>query len=212
MARSPAGRCRVIASLRGTLLHAGKDAAVIDVGGVGYHVLLSARHLAALPALGEAVSVHTHLIVREDALILAGFPSPDERELFLLLNGVSGVGAKTALGVLSTLSVPEVVAAVVSQEPRALAKAPGVGKKTAERIILELREKLAAWRPVLDGQPVAVGRRPVMASGGLGDEALLALLALGYGEDEAAEAIAVAPAGASVEETIRGALAHLSRF
>lgn len=202
----------MIASLRGSLLHAGKDAAIVDVGGVGYQVLLSARHLAALPALGEPVLVHTHLVVREDALILVGFPSPDERELFLLLHGVSGVGAKTAMGVLSALSVPEVVAAVVAQDPRLLAKAPGVGKKTAERIILELREKLAAWRPALDGLPVAAGRRLPAAPGSPSDEALLALLALGYGEEEAAEAIATAPAGAGVEETIRGALAQLSRF
>ncbi|MEB3220838.1 MAG: Holliday junction branch migration protein RuvA [Candidatus Sericytochromatia bacterium] len=202
----------MIASLRGALLHAGKDTAVVDVGGVGYQVLLSARHLATLPALGEPVLVHTHLVVREDALTLVGFPSPEERELFLLLHGVSGVGAKTALGVLSALSVPEVVAAVVSQDPRALARAPGVGKKTAERIILELREKLAAWRSAEVGGLVGALRRPVGAADGPMDEAVLALLALGYGEEEAAEAIAMAPPGGTVEETIRTALAHLSRF
>jgi Holliday junction DNA helicase RuvA len=202
----------VIASLRGAVLHVGKDAAIVDVGGVGYQVLLSARHLGALPALGEPVVVHTHLVVREDALTLVGFPSPDERELFLLLHGVSGVGAKTALGVLSALSVPEVVAAVVSQDPRALARAPGVGKKTAERIILELREKLAAWRPAEAAGLVGGVRRPAAGAGGPMDEAVLALLALGYGEDEAAEAIGAAPPGGSVEETIRAALAHLSRF
>jgi Holliday junction DNA helicase RuvA len=202
----------VIASLRGALLHAGKDAAIVDVGGVGYQVLLSARHLGALPPVGEPVLVHTHLVVREDALTLVGFPSPEERELFLLLHGVSGVGAKTALGVLSALTVPEVVAAVVAQDPRALARAPGVGKKTAERIILELREKLAAWRPVGDGGPAGGPRRLVGGAPGPMDEAVLALLALGYGEDEAVEAIAAAPPGGSVEETIRTALAHLSRF
>jgi Holliday junction DNA helicase RuvA len=201
----------MIASLRGTLLHAGKDAAIVDVGGVGYQVLLSARHLGALPPLGEPVLVHTHLVVREDALTLVGFPSPEERELFLLLHGVSGVGAKTALGVLSALTVSEVVAAVVAQDPRALARAPGVGKKTAERIILELREKLAAWRPVADG-PSGGTRRLVGGAPGPMDEAVLALLALGYGEDEAVEAIAAASPGGSVEETIRTALAHLSRF
>ncbi|MEB3328262.1 MAG: Holliday junction branch migration protein RuvA [Candidatus Sericytochromatia bacterium] len=202
----------MIASLRGALLHVGKDAAIVDVAGVGYQVLLSGRHLGALPPLGEPVLVHTHLVVREDALTLVGFPSPEERELFLLLHGVSGVGAKTALGVLSALTVPEVVAAVVAQDPRALARAPGVGKKTAERIILELREKLAAWRPVADGGSLGGPRRAAGGLDGPTDEALLALLALGYSEEEAREALAAAPSEAPVEETIRAALAHLSRF
>ncbi|MEB3196389.1 MAG: Holliday junction branch migration protein RuvA [Candidatus Sericytochromatia bacterium] len=202
----------MIASLHGDLLHVGKDSAVIEVAGVGYHVLISARHAAAMPSPGQRVRVFTHLLVREDALVLVGFPSAEERELFLLLHGVSGVGAKTALGVLSALTVSEVVAAVVSQEPRLLAKAPGVGKKTAERIILELREKLAAWRPVEAVGLAGVARRPLGGVAGPMDEAVLALLALGYDEHEAAEAIAAAAGGGTVEETIRTALAHLSRF
>ena len=204
----------MIASLSGVLAHVGKDSAVVDVAGVGYHVLISARHGAALPPIGDAVRVFTHLLVREDALVLVAFPSVEERELFLLLHGVSGVGAKTALGVLSALTVPEVVAAVVGQEPRRLAQAPGVGKKTAERIILELREKLDAWRPT--GEPLR--SRGLTARGGAGtepgteQEALLALLALGYGEDEAADALAEVPPGGSVETMLRTALASLSRF
>lgn len=204
----------MIASLAGVLAHVGKDSAVIDVGGVGYLVLISARHGAALPAIGATVRVFTHLLVREDALVLVGFPSVEERELFLLLHGVSGVGAKTALGVLSVLTVPEVVAAVVGQEPRRLAQAPGVGKKTAERIILELREKLDAWRP--EGAPLRpralAGRVEAGAETGPEQEALLALLALGYGEDESADALAQVPPGGSVETMLRAALASLSRF
>jgi Holliday junction DNA helicase RuvA len=205
----------MIASLSGVLAQVGKDSAVVEVAGVGYHVLISARHGATLPPIGDAVRVFTHLLVREDALVLVGFPSVEERELFLLLHGVSGVGAKTALGVLSALTVPEVVAAVVGQEPRRLAQAPGVGKKTAERIILELREKLDAWRPA--GEPVRT--RGLVSRGGAAgaepgpeQEALLALMALGYGEAEAADALAEVPSGGSVETMLRTALASLSRF
>lgn len=200
----------MIALLRGTLAHAGKDLAIIEVGGVGYQALLSQRHLAELPAIGGEVLIHTHMIVREDAIFLVGFPSPEERELFHLLHGVSGVGAKTALGVLSALTVPEVVTAVVGNEPKRLAKAPGVGKKTAERIVLELREKLEEWRP--EGGTTAAARRPMVGPGAAVGEAELALLALGYGEDEASDAIAQAPRGGSVEDTIRSALGFLSRF
>lgn len=205
----------MIASLRGELAHVGKDNLVVDVGGVGYLVLASQRHLAELPPIGQPVRLYTHLVVREDALILVGFPSPEERELFLLLHGVSGIGAKTALGVLSALSVPEVVAAVVGQDPKRLAKAPGVGKKTAERIVLELREKLEEWRPERGGLAASGARaaaRPAALQGSPVGEAELALLALGYGEDEAAEAIAQVSPGATVEDTIRAALAYLSKY
>jgi Holliday junction DNA helicase RuvA len=205
----------MIASLRGELAHVGKDTLVVDVNGVGYLVLASQRHLAELPAIGEPVKVHTHLVVREDAMTLVGFPSPEERELFLLLHGVSGIGAKTALGVLSALTVPEVVAAVVGQDPKRLARAPGVGKKTAERIVLELREKLEEWRPERFGVDLAAARAGARAGSPTGaamGEAELALLALGYGEDEAAEAIAQAGPAGSVEDTLRAALAYLSRF
>jgi Holliday junction DNA helicase RuvA len=202
----------MIASLRGELAHIGKDTVVIDVGGVGYQVLLSQRHLAELPQVGDFVRLHTHLVHREDAMLLIGFPSLEERELFLLLTGVSGVGAKTALGVFSALTVPEVVGAVVGNDPRHLSRAPGVGKKTAERIVLELREKLQEWQP--DREAVPAGRRPVRS--GLpsteASETELALYALGYAEDEVAEALKAVGEGGSVEDTLRKALAFLSKF
>jgi Holliday junction DNA helicase RuvA len=199
----------MIASLRGELAHVGKDTVVVDVHGVGYQVLVSQRHLAELPEPGEQVRLHTHLVHREDAMLLIGFPSLEERELFLLLTGVSGVGAKTALGVLSALSVPEVVGAVVGNDPRALARAPGVGKKTAERVVLELREKLQEWQPSSTPAP----RRKVAPLPDAGaSETELALYALGYGEDEVADALAAVGEAPTVEETLRRALAHLSKF
>ncbi|MEB3284493.1 MAG: Holliday junction branch migration protein RuvA [Candidatus Sericytochromatia bacterium] len=204
----------MIASLVGVLLHVGKDSAVVEVAGVGYQVLISSRHMAVLPGIGSEVRVFTHLLVREDALVLVAFPSAEERELFLMLHGVSGVGAKTALGVLSALTVPQVVAAVVGQEPRRLAQAPGVGKKTAERIILELREKLDVWRPSELGNASLDSQSAHRTSTDEGprQEALLALLALGYGENEASDALEKISAGESMENTLRMALAQLSRF
>ncbi|MDB5098823.1 MAG: Holliday junction helicase RuvA [Cyanobacteria bacterium RYN_339] len=202
----------MIASLRGELAHVGKDTAVVDVNGVGYQVLLSQRHLNELPPVGEPVRLHTHLVHREDAMILIGFPSLEERELFLLLTGVSSVGAKTALGVLSALTVPDVVAAVVGNDPRALARAPGVGKKTAERIVLELREKLREWEPSREALPTGTRRVAAALPSAEASETELALYALGYTEDEVYEALKAVGEMGSVEDTLRRALAYLSKF
>jgi Holliday junction DNA helicase RuvA len=199
----------MIASLRGSVQHLFKDNVVVDVNGVGYQVFLSQRHLAELPGLGEEAQLYTHLVHREDAMLLFGFPSLEERELFLLLNSVSGIGAKTALGVLSALSVPDVVTAVVGNSPARLAKAPGVGKKTAERIVLELREKLQEWQPSRGNATPA--RRAVGVANDPG-EVESALLALGYAEDEIDEALDAVGQGTDVEDTLRRALAHLSGF
>ena len=193
----------MIAQLRGTLAHAGPGSVVVDVGGVGYLVTVSARHLEALPAVGQEVRLYTTMAVREDAIVLYGFSHPEERELFGLLIGVSGVGAKMAMGLLSALSVPDIVSAVVSGDVRRLATAPGVGKKTAERLGLELREKLAQWRPLLTERPRRAHRPDEEVEG--------ALLALGYGEDEVDEALGAIGDGGEVEETLRRALAYLSR-
>ena len=200
----------MIASLRGELMHMSKDAVIIEVGGVGYQVGLSKRHLAELPGVGHEVRLFTHLVHREDAMLLFGFPSLEERELFLLLNSVSGIGAKTALGVLSVLSVSDVVTAVVGNHPTRLAKAPGVGKKTAERIVLELREKLQEWQPHRAAGKTA-SRTAVSAAGEPG-EVEAALSALGYAEDEIDEVLSTVGVGPDVEDTLRRALAHLSGF
>lgn len=198
----------MIAFLRGELAHAGHDAIVLDVGGVGYQVYVSARHLAELPAVGATLRVFTHLVHREDAMLLFGFPSLEERELFLLLNSVSGIGAKTAMGVLSALSVPEIVAAVVGNNPKRLSSAPGVGKKTAERIVLELREKLAEWQPArVAGSAPSRGAALTES-----DELTAALLALGYGDEDVASALEHVHAAKDPEDALRQALTYLSGY
>jgi Holliday junction DNA helicase RuvA len=199
----------MIAFLRGEVAHVGLDAVTLDVGGVGYQVFLSKRHLAELPGLGAVLRIFTHLVHREDAMLLYGFSSLDERELFLMLLSVSGVGAKTALGVLSALTVGDVVAAVVGNNPRSLAKAPGIGKKSAERIVLELREKLAAWRSERSDEPARGGS--ISLSGAAG-EVESALAALGYTEDEITQALDRLDVTSDVEDTLRRALALLSGY
>lgn len=134
----------MIAFLNGILAGKTQDTAIIDVGGVGYAVGMAAGSLAKLPVTGERVQVYTHLNVREDAVSLYGFLSQEEKGLFLRLNSVSGIGPKVALSALSVFSPQQLVAAITSQDVALVSKIPGVGKKTASRIILELKGSLDA--------------------------------------------------------------------
>jgi len=190
----------VIGRITGTLIEKNPPQITIDVGGLGYEVEVPMSTFYNLPAAGEKVSLHTHLQIREDAHCLYGFGSDGERAAFRQLLKISGVGARTALAVLSGLSVSELAQAVALQEAGRLVKIPGIGKKTAERLLLELRDKLpkstvTATTAVPDA----------------GSDILNALLALGYNEREAATAMKTLPAGASVSDGIRQALKLLSK-
>jgi Holliday junction DNA helicase RuvA len=200
----------VIISLKGSLAHLGNDYAILDVHGVGYQVFLSARQLRDLPPEGQSVTLYTYLAHREDAMLLYGFPSLEERELFLMLTSVSGVGTKTALGILSAMSASDVVTAIATADTKRLAKAPGIGKKTAERLILELKEKLTAKRTAFReglGAPL-----PASSLSTELQEAELALLSLGYDPDEITTALARIAPGTSIEEAIRAAIERLSEI
>lgn len=200
----------MIISLSGLLAHLGHDYAILDVHGVGYQVFLSQRQLRDLPPEGQPLTLYTYLAHREDAMILYGFPSLEERELFLMLTSVSGVGTKTALGILSGMSASDVVTAIATGDAKRLAKAPGVGKKTAERLILELKEKLTAKRTAFReglGLP-----QPVSPLSSDLQEAELALLSLGYDPDEIASALGQIPPGTSIEDAIRTAIERLSNL
>ncbi len=152
----------MIALLRGNVAHRGADHAIIDVGGVGYRVTLPSRSLARLPAVGETTLVHTHTHVREDALELYGFDSPADRAVFLELISISGVGVKLAVAILGNLSASEIVSGVGRGDARLLQSIKGVGKKTAERIILELGDRFgkmnlpAPTSAIAGGSPVPV--------------------------------------------------------
>ena len=179
----------MIAHLKGLLAATGLDSAVIDVGGVGYLVGMSARSLSTLGRVGEAVTVHTEMLVGEEFIRLVGFASEAERDWFRLLTGVQGVGAKVALAILSVLEPGDLQRAVAAQDKAMVARANGVGPKLAERIVRELKDKVGA----LATGPLPVGGAGGVApAGGVQADALAALAALGFKPGEASVAVAAA--------------------
>jgi len=171
----------VIAFLTGRLARRTSSFALLDVGGVGYQLHMTTRSLAALPAEGDDVTVFTHLHVREDELSLFGFESLDEKDAFELLLTVSGVGPKVALATLSALSAAELARGVAAQDVALISSVPGIGKKTAQRIILELADKLESRS--IDGAADPLGDGAAVA------EARAALLSMGFSAAEAASAL-----------------------
>lgn len=192
----------MIGRLTGTLLEKHPPQILVDVHGVGYEVDVPMSTFYNLPAVGERLSLYTHFSVREDGQQLYGFLTIREREVFRLLIRVSGVGPRLALAVLSGLSVDELAQAVTLQETGRLTRIPGVGKKTAERLLLELKGKLA---DALPAGPTAA------TPAGIQVDVLHALLALGYSDKEAMPVIRQLPAGLSLEEAIRQALKLLAK-
>jgi Holliday junction DNA helicase RuvA len=200
----------VIARLRGRLDGIAEDHAVVDVGGVGYLVMCSARTLAALPGLGEAVDLHIETQLRAESLALYGFKEPAERVWFRLLQTVQGVGARVALGLLSVLAPDELARAVAAQDKAALSRASGVGPRLAGRIASELRERLVD----LPLPGAALDTVPIVGATGAAADAVSALINLGYGRSEAHAAIAKAAATlgeqAAAEALIRTGLQELA--
>src|SRR6478736_7024886 len=192
----------MIGRLTGTLVEKNPPQLLLDVQGVAYEVDVPMSTFYNLPATGEKVTLFTHLVVREDAHLLYGFGSDSERRAFRQLVKISGVGARTALSVLSGLSVVELAQAVTLQETGRLTKIPGIGKKTAERLLLELKDKLGA--DVTTG--VGIHRVPPASS-----DVLHALIALGYSDKEAVAALKQLPEGLAVADGIRQALKLLGK-
>ncbi|NTU81646.1 MAG: Holliday junction branch migration protein RuvA [Chloroflexales bacterium] len=194
----------MIASLRGTLIHIGADHLVLETGGVGYLVYAPRTVLGAVGAVGEPAFLYTVLIVREDSMTLYGFATVEQRQLFESFLTVSGVGPKVALGLLSAGAPDEIRGAIAQGDTARLARVPGIGKKTADRLVLELKGKLE-----LKGLPVAaVGTPPAAVA--VNNELADLLLSLGYSGAEAAAAIAALPAEApaDLEERLRLALRY----
>ena len=192
----------MIGRLTGVLLEKNPPQLTVEAGGVGYEVEVPMSTFYNLPATGERVALLTHLVVREDAHLLYGFATEAERRAFRQLLKISGVGARTALAVLSGMSVAELVEAVAAQESGRLVKVPGIGRKTAERLLLELKGKLGA--EIVSG--VVVNRQRPATS-----DVVNALLGLGYSDKEAAHAVKQLPEGLSLSEGIRQALKILSK-
>ena len=192
----------MIGKLTGTLLEKNPPQILIDCHGVGYEVDVPMSTFYNLPALGEKVALLTHFVVREDAQLLYGFGSAAEREAFRQLVKISGIGPRTALSVLSGLSVAELAQAVTAQEAGRIVKVPGIGKKTAERLLLELKGKLGA-----DLNLPGAG----LARSDAQSDIQQALMALGYNEKDAAAALKALPADVGVSEGIKLALKALAK-
>ncbi len=190
----------MIGRLSGLLLDKNPAQLIVDCNGVGYEVSVPISTFYHLPSTGERVTLLTHMVVREDAQLLYGFGTTQERELFRELIKISGIGARTALAILSGMSVNDLAQAVTLQEVGRLTRVPGIGKKTAERLLLELKGKLGAELGTAPG-----------TEGESSNDVLSALLALGYSEKEALLAIKQVPAGSSVSDGIRQALKALSK-
>jgi holliday junction DNA helicase RuvA len=193
----------MIGKLTGTLLEKNPPQILIDCHGVGYEVDVPMSTFYNLPATGEVVSLLTHFVVREDAQILYGFGAAPEREAFRQLIKISGIGPRTALSVLSGMSVADLAQAVSAQESGRIVKVPGIGKKTAERLLLELKGKLGA-----DMGAVA-GAGPAQSD--VQSDIQQALVALGYSEKDAAAALKALPAEVGVSEGIKLALKALAK-
>jgi Holliday junction DNA helicase RuvA len=191
----------MIGRISGTLLEKTPPQLLIDCNGVGYELDVPMSTFYNLPALGEKVVLLTHLAVREDAHLLFGFGTVEERNVFKQLIKISGVGARTALAILSGMSVADLSQAVTLQEAGRLTKVPGIGKKTAERLLLELKGKLGA----------DIGAAGAALAGDATSDILNALAALGYSDKEAMLALKQVPAGTGVSDGIKLALKALSK-
>jgi Holliday junction DNA helicase RuvA len=191
----------MIGRLTGTLAEKNPPQVLVDIGGIGYELDVPMSTFYNLPGCGEKVTLLTHFAVREDGHFLYGFLTEAERFAFRQLLRISGIGARTALSVLSGLSVGDLAAAVARQEVGRLVKVPGIGKKTAERLLLELKGKLAD----------ALGPGPAAVVDDAQHDILNALLALGYNDKEAAAAMKQLPAGVGTADGIRQALKLLAK-
>ena len=189
----------MIGRLRGTLVSKDAERVVIDVGGVGYEIAVTPRTVADLPAVGEEAVLHTHLHVREDQMALFGFETEDQRNLFRLLLGVSGVGPRVAQAILATLTPEALCVAVVTEDTDALTQVPGIGKRSAQKLMLELRPKLDL--------PDAT----IASSGSSAAEIREALEGLGYQPSEIREAMRGLDMDRPVEDLLRAALQELGR-
>lgn len=189
----------MIGRVRGIVVERGPGGIVVEAAGLGYEVAITPRGLGELPPLGEEAVVHTHLHVREDQHALYGFPTPEERNIFRVLLGASGVGPKLAMAIVATLPPAELRRAVGADDVAALEAVPGVGKRTAQKLILELRPRLDLGDGELPGD-----------GGGLG-EVRAALESLGFGAPEIREALREVSADASTEDVLQQALQALGR-
>ncbi len=198
----------MIASLHGTLIYADAQCAVVECGGVGFRLIASLNTLRALPPVGREVFLHTHLVVREDAMELYGFSDLAELECFKLVTSVNGVGARIGIALLSDFTADQLALCVVSGDAKALTRASGVGIKLAQRIVLELKDKIAGSNFGDRAELEAVGNA---TASGIPAEAISALVALGFSQSEASLAVGRLDPSMPVEQMIKEALKQIAR-
>ena len=201
------------AYIKGELAEINTDHIVIEAGGIGYQVFISLQTFDYLPSVGENLKIYTYLYLREDAMILYGFLTKDDLELFKLLISVSGIGPKGGLAILSTLEADDLRFAILSGDAKAISKAPGVGGKTAQRVILELKDKLSL-EDAFEAKTGHVQKNAVATGGSVKNDAVMALTALGYSSTESLKAVSAVEIteDMDVEEVLKAALKHLSLF
>lgn len=206
----------MIAYIRGTLAYVEPEEsiAVLESGGIGYQILLSGRDLELLPSSGEEVHLYTYLQVREDAFVLFGFFTREDKKLFQQLLGVSGIGPKAALGILTAMTADDLRFAVLADDAKTIAKAPGIGQKTAQKLILELKDKLSleeAFEARLENTSAKEAAGAAADLSEARNEAVEALTALGYSASEALKAVRKVEASEqmSVEDILKAALKHI---
>ncbi len=201
------------AYIKGELAEINTDHIVIEAGGIGYQVFISLQTFDYLPSVGENLKIYTYLYLREDAMILYGFLTKDDLELFKLLISVSGIGPKGGLAILSTLEADDLRFAILSGDAKAISKVPGVGGKTAQRVILELKDKLSL-EDAFEAKTEHVQKNVAAAGGSVKNDAVMALTALGYSSTESLKAVSAVEIteDMDVEEVLKAALKHLSLF
>ena len=203
----------VISYIRGPLEEKREDSVVVEAGNIGYRIFIPSSVLGELPGLGEEVKIYTYFSVREDGMSLFGFLSRQDLEMFRQLIGVNGVGPKSALGILSALKPDVLRLAVISGDAKAISKAPGVGAKTAQRIILDLKDKIKAEDVLFAGADLEESLKTDLSGmAEAGKEAVEALTALGYSASEAQTAVkkVAITEGMTSEDVLKGALKHLA--
>ena len=202
----------MIAYLKGTLEDIGNDYIVVDVNNIGYQVKVSLRVMEGLPSIGNQMKIHTYTYVREDVIALYGFLTKDDLQMFLLLLGVNGVGPKGALGILSIFSAQELRLAIISQDVKTIAKAPGIGAKTAQRMLIDLKDKVSieeAFEKM--GEQSMTASDTSTAGSGAKTDAIEALTALGYSASESMKAVNMVEItdGMSSDTILKQALKHM---
>ena len=202
----------MIAFIKGILAEKSGDSIVLDVSGVGYQIFVPGQVTERLPSIGETIKIHTYLQVREDAMTLFGFLSKDDLRIFRLLLGVNGIGPRGALAVLSVMTTDDLRFAILGDDAAAIAKTPGIGVKTAKRLILELRDKISFEETFEQKEELSPQAPSSGAANGVKSEAVLALTALGYSQTEALKVLGgiEITENTGVEELLKQALKNMS--